>query len=137
MRGRYGAIIPPGGVGAQPGAKSAHAGNDYCQVRSHLPPFHEGDAHFLSALTDFLHRPPCSAFDPSTVLTLPVRPLARPQHFVDTGQRPQNFLRDSTDADERYRGAERMSEYGGLDHYPPEGKGCRDVGPSGHYLLCK
>ena len=63
MRGRYGAIIPPGapgggggggGGGGSLGAKTqAHAANDYCQ------------------------------------------------HFVDSGQRPQNFVRDSQDTDER------------------------------------
>lgn len=61
MRGRYGAIIPPGAPGSGSGGGNAvpprgsqvHASNDYCQ------------------------------------------------HFVDTGQRPQNFLRDSVDIDER------------------------------------
>ena len=60
MRGRYGAIVPPGapgssGIGSNiPKSQQAHASNDYCQ------------------------------------------------HFVDTGQRPQNFLRDTVDTDERW-----------------------------------
>ena len=58
MRGRYGAIVPPGappgsGGGGGGGGITKSQSNDYCQ------------------------------------------------HFVDTGQRPQNFLRDTVDPDER------------------------------------
>ncbi|GAX80720.1 hypothetical protein CEUSTIGMA_g8155.t1 [Chlamydomonas eustigma] len=62
MRGRYGAIIPPGSAGPLISSRTDHASNDYCQ------------------------------------------------HFVDTGQRPQNFLLDSTVIDERYSEYPQMRE---------------------------